>query len=271
MGESSKVIGQNAAMIGIIAGPICGLRYQTPSASGVTNERGEFSFSAGDTVTFLVGGLVLGTADAALRVNLAQLVNRVAGNIDKLHDPAVTNLARLVISLDQAGIIEGGITIVPSVHDAVLHMPINYGQPEEAFGRDPMIVRLLTRLDATPGAFAANTPRALIDGAVARNELRRNIRGIIKHTDVRIPLRDGSYLCADVFRPAESGQHPVIMSQGVYGKAFYHECICNDEQAMEKERLEDRFFPAIPMPCNMRIMRPSIRRFGFPKAMSASG
>ena len=126
MGESSKVIGQNAVMTGIIAGPICGLRYQTPSASGVTNERGEFSYFAGETVTFLIGGSVLGNIIAAPRVNLAQLVNRVAGNIDKLHDPAATNLARFVMSLDQAGSIEGGITIAPSLHDAVPHMPINY-------------------------------------------------------------------------------------------------------------------------------------------------
>jgi uncharacterized protein len=246
MGESSKAIRQNGVMTGILAGPICGLRYQTPSAIGVTNERGEFSFSAGETVTFLVGGLVLGTTDAAPRVNLAQLVNRVAGNIDKLHDPAATNLARLVLSLDQAGGIEGGVTIAPSVHDAVPHMPINYSQPEDAFGKDLMVVGLLAKLDATPSAFTANTPRALIDGAAARNELRRNIRGIIKHTDVRILLRDGSYVCADVFRPAEDGQHPVIMSQGVYGKAFYHECICNEEQALEKEWLEDRFFSGNP-------------------------
>lgn len=36
--------------------------------------------------------------------------------------------------------------------------------------------------------------------------------------DVRIPLRDGSYLMADVFRPKASGTFPVIMSMGVYQK-----------------------------------------------------
>ena len=39
-----------------------------------------------------------------------------------------------------------------------------------------------------------------------------------------------------------SGDH----EPGVYGKAFYHECICNDDDALEKERLEDRFFSGNP-------------------------
>ncbi|MEY2927919.1 MAG: hypothetical protein RL367_2396 [Pseudomonadota bacterium] len=233
-------------LTGKISGPICGLKYASPSTAGFTNERGEFTYRAGETVTFFIGGLVLGTAKAARRVNLAQLVNRVGGDIEKLHDPSVTNLARLVLSLDHSGSIEGGVTIAPALHAAILPMPINYNQPEADFATDPTILGLFEKLNATPDAFKTNKPRALCAAASARNELRRNIRGIIKMTDVRIPLRDGSYVCADVFRPAEDGQHPVIMSQSVYGKAFYHECICSEEEALEKERLEDRFFSGNP-------------------------
>jgi uncharacterized protein len=36
--------------------------------------------------------------------------------------------------------------------------------------------------------------------------------------DVRIPLRDGSYVVADIFRPDDAGQFPVIMSMGPYPK-----------------------------------------------------
>jgi len=236
----------DAVLTGKLSGPICGLKYASPSTSGFTNKRGEFTYRTGETVTFFIGGLVLGTAKAAPRVNLAQLVNRAGGNIEKLHDPSVTNLARLVLSLDYRGSIEGGVTIAPAVHDAVSLMPINYNQAEADFATDPMILGLLQKVSAIPDAFATNLPRALCGAASARNELRRNIRGIIKMTDVRIPLRDGSYVCADVFRPAEDGQHPVIMSQSVYGKAFYHECICSEDEALEKECLEDRFFSGNP-------------------------
>jgi predicted acyl esterase len=232
--------------IGIVAGPIRGLRYQTIAAVGFTDERGAFFYRPGETVTFLVGGLVIGTVPGAARVNLAQLVNRVAGKIERLHDPVLTNLARLVFSLDRAGAIEGGVTIAPAVHDLVGPGFINFNQPEAGFAADPTVVQLLDALNAAEDVFTANMPRRLLGAAAARNELRRNIRGIIKMTDVKVPLRDGSYVCADVFRPADDGQHPVIMGKGFYGKSFYHECICSETDAVAKEELEDRYFSGNP-------------------------
>jgi uncharacterized protein len=236
MPHGNNAFDGRGASTGFMAGPIAGLRYETPTGNGVTDERGAFSYRVGEAVTFLVGGLVLGTCPAAPRVNLAQLVNRVAGNIEKLHDPSVTNLARFVLSLGEGGSIEGGVTIAPAVHEFLPPMPINFNQPEASFESDPVVAGILLKLGM----------KSFCNGATARNELRRNIRGIVKTTDVRIPLRDGSYVCADVFRPADDGPHPVILSQGVYGKAFYHECICSDEEALEKERLEDRFFSGNP-------------------------
>lgn len=242
---------------GVFAGPICGLRYETVSGSGLTNERGEFRYRDGEAVTFRVGGLVLGAVEGGPRINLAQLVNRVAGKIDKLRDPLATNLARLVQTLDRDGDVETGVTISPLVHEVVEPMVINFNQPEAAsaggatpvaagFANDPAVKALLETLNATAGVFTARTPRTLRSAAAARNELRRNIRGIIKMTDVKVPLRDGSYIYADVFRPADGGEHPVVMSKGFYGKSFYHECICNESDVQMKEELEDRFFSGNP-------------------------
>ncbi len=240
-----------AAETGVFAGPIVGLKYQTPTRTGVTNARGEFLYKRGEAVTFLVGGLVVGTVEGAPRINLAQLVNRVAGKIDKLRDPSVTNLARFIQTLNMGGDIEAGVTIAPIVHEIIEPMVINFDQAESdadarSFARDPMVTSLLEKLNATPGVFTAKTPRGLRNAAAARNELRRNIRGIVKTTDVKIPLRDGSFVYADVFRPAEDGQYPVVMAQGFYGKAFHHECICNEEEALKKEEVEDRYFSGNP-------------------------
>ena len=259
---------------GVFAGPIRGLKFQTPTLAGVTNDRGEFQYRKGETATFLVGGLVLGSVVAGPRVNLAQLVNRVDGKIDRLADPIVTNLARLVQTLDSDGDVETGLTIAPLVHELIEPMVINFNQATTdaakvaaapaggaantqamvafagdqtvAFASDPVVTSLLDKLNATPGVFTANTPRRLVDAAAARNELRRNIRGIVKMTDVRIPLRDGSYVCADVFRPADDGDYPVVMNQGFYGKSFDHGCIGSDEEAAAKEVLEDRYFSGNP-------------------------
>ncbi|MFG3133215.1 CocE/NonD family hydrolase [Streptomyces tendae] len=258
-GTASTAEGATAAVTGVFAGPTAGLAYRTPTTTGVTDARGEFRYRAGETVTFSVGGLVLGAVEGAPLVNLAQLVPRVDGRIDRLHDPIVTNLARLVQTLDQDGDIETGVSIAPVVHEVIEPMVIDFGQaaggpahPDggpadtDPFANDPLVTALLAKLDATPGAFTANTPRKLRGGAAARNALRRDIRHIVKETDVRIPLRDGSFVCADVFRPAGDGRYPVVMNKGFYGKSFHHECICDDEDARKKEELEDRFFSGNP-------------------------
>ena len=185
--------------------------------SGLTNERGEFHYRDGrDRRRSSSAEWCSGRSTAAPRVNLAQLVNRADGKIDRLGDPIVTNLARFVQTLDQDGDGENGVTIAPIVHDLVGPMVMNFNQADtdaakvaaddgaaritrtRPWSRSPATRRprspptrwspaSSTSLNATPGVFTANTPRTLRNAAAARNELRRNIRGIIKLTDVRIP------------------------------------------------------------------------------------
>ncbi|GGF30724.1 CocE/NonD family hydrolase [Subtercola lobariae] len=272
--DEAAALQTTEVLTGVFAGPIIGLKYDTPTESGLTNERGAYRYRKGEAVTFSIGGLVLGSVTGSDRANLAQLVNRVDGKIDRLHDPIVTNLARFVQTLDDDGTVENGITLAPVLHEVIGNVVINFNQattdaadvhgPADkiepgstqmvtfagdqtvTFASDPTVVALLTKLNETPGAFTANTPRVLRNAAAARNELRRNIRGIIKQTDVRIPLRDGSYICADVFRPADEAEHPVILNQGFYGKSFDHGDIGSEAEAEAKEEMEDRYFSGNP-------------------------
>ncbi|HEY0941922.1 MAG TPA: CocE/NonD family hydrolase [Steroidobacter sp.] len=247
----------SALLTGVFAGPVIGLKYRTPTCAGVTNDKGEFQYRHNETVTFSIGNLVLGSTMGADRVNLSQLISRVDGRIEKVCDPVITNMARLLQTLDQDGDVENGVTIAPQVHDIVGNRRINFGlegvlgmftsqEAVEKFSEDPLVIDLLAELNRTPGVFTANKPRRLRSAAAARNELRRNIRGIVKMTDVKIPLRNGSYLYADVFRPAAEGKYPVVMNFGVYGKAFVHGCICNEEDAEKHEQMEDRYFSGNP-------------------------
>lgn len=52
-----------------IDGPVIGLRYESLTRSGLTNEDGEFEYDEGETVTFSVGGVVLGTTKGAKQVS----------------------------------------------------------------------------------------------------------------------------------------------------------------------------------------------------------
>ena len=113
-----------------------------------------------------------------------------------------------------------------------------------SFAHDSAVIGLLETLNAAPDVFTAKTPRKL--RAAARNELRRNIRGLVKVTDVKVPLCDGSYVYADVFRPAGDGQYPIVLNKGFYGESAYHECICNEGEAQAREGIGDRYFPGNP-------------------------
>ena len=55
--------------------------------------------------------------------------------------------------------------------------------------------------------------------------------------DVRIPLRDGVYVVADVFRPDADGRFPVIMTMGPYSKDIHFR---DWNPAVDYERLPER-------------------------------
>lgn len=223
--------------------PVQGLSYETRSLSGaigfsgVTNEGGEFKYGDGETVTFSVGGLVLGSARGSELVTPADLVTGVSGDIKNIKNRIVTNMARFLQSLDEDGNVENGITITAGTATTVLKYKgkINFNKSEAAFTADPNVVALFAELGAT-----------LRTGAQARNHLRRTMLGIKKMTDVKIPMRDGAYLLADIFLPIAGGKYPAIMNLGGYGKAFQRGCICSNTDLLTKEEMEDRYFEGNP-------------------------
>ncbi len=238
-------------LTGVFSGPVVGLQYRTPSCSGLTNERGEFNYQAGERIAFLVGGVAFGYATGAPTINLAQTVSRVDGNIQKLLDPGFTNIARFLCSLDRDGDLDGGIVIAPEVHDIINGRRINFRRdvdfiaphPEyvQEFEEDPEVAALLDEL-GRGGAFTARMPRRLCSAAAARNEVRRNILGIRRFRNIKVPLQNGLYVYADVFRPDKDGRFPVVMNCGVYGRAFHHHSICDDSGIEKHEQEEERYF-----------------------------
>ena len=242
-------------LTGVFAGPIAGLRYKTPSGSGVTNQNGEFSYRKGERVAFILGKVAFGSAMGAPRLDLAMVVSRVDGSSQKLLDPGLTNIARFVFSLDREGNLDGGVEISAEAHDVIGARSINFRRdvtfagptPDHVrdFENDPAISDLLGEL-ARGGAFATTTPRRLVSAAAARNEVRRNILGIRRFRDVKIDLKNGAFVYADVFRPDKEGVFPVIMNCGVYGRAFHHHSICSEDDFEAHEAEEERYFQGNP-------------------------
>ncbi|MHA6195324.1 CocE/NonD family hydrolase [Pseudomonas wadenswilerensis] len=245
----------STVLTGIFSGPVAGLKYQTPSLAGITTEQGEFQYRQGERIAFLLGNTSIGSAIGAPRINLADIVSRVDGNIAKLLDAGLTNIARFICSLDRDGDLNGGIDIDPAVHAILARQRINFRHdisfaglalnPVLEFEQDPVITALLAELSAA-GVFTGRSPRQLCSAATARNEVRRNILGILRFKDVKIPLKNGLHVLADVFRPARDGQFPVIMNCGPYGRAFYHHSIADDAGFEAHEQMEERYFHGNP-------------------------
>src|ERR1035437_4428771 len=142
---------------GVFAGPVIGLKYQTVTLSGVTNEKGQFQCRDGEAVVFSVGGIVLGDWQCADRITLAHLDPSIAGNITRLSGHKLNNMARFVQSLDEDGIVENGVTITPKTHEIIGNRRINFNLSEEQFtesGKAGEVHQLLGQLnDQTSGVF----------------------------------------------------------------------------------------------------------------------
>ena len=237
---------------GRFAGPVVGLRYETPTRSGVTDENGTFEYADHEVVVFSVGATVLGAARGADRITVADIVGRVGGSIDKVCDPGLTNIARFLQTLGRDVEPDHGIVLTPQVHGIVgdraidfryglMSLPMAPVDPVGAFTTDPVVAALLADLNRA-GVFADDAPRALRTSAAARNEVRRNILGIRRFRDVQIPLRNDSFVYADVFRPDTAEQVPVVMNCGVYGRAFVHHSIGGPTDAEQHDLMEEQYF-----------------------------
>ncbi|MCP3729989.1 CocE/NonD family hydrolase [Sphingomonas sp. MG17] len=238
-------------LTGVFAGPIAGLKYVTPSCEGVTSATGEFRYRKGERIAFLLGDSPIGYALGCERLTLADIISRVDGNIHKLMDAGLTNVARLLCTLDRDGNLDNGIEIAPEVHAIIGKRRINFrhdvsfagaaGDQVAAFAADPLVAELLDACNAS-GMFTARAPRTLFPAAAARNEVRRNLLGILRFRDVKVPLANGSYVVADIFRPAKDGKYPVVMNCGPYGRAFNHHTVCNEADFEHHEEEEERYF-----------------------------
>lgn len=138
--------------------PVKGLQYKSPSASGVTDAMGKFDYVPGETVTFSVGGTVIGSAVGGAVITPVQLV---PGATDVTND-TVTNIASFLQSLDSGGTPDSLISISDSSRAALGSSKLNFAQTPAAFAADP----------AVKNAMAAASPgKPLVSAQAAQNHM----------------------------------------------------------------------------------------------------
>ena len=101
---------------------VAGLHYETATQSGTTNSAGEYEYLPGETVTFSLGGVVFGSATAGPLVTPLSLV---PGAVDETN-PVVTNIVRLLLTMDDDGDPNNGITITNATALAAVGQTIDF-------------------------------------------------------------------------------------------------------------------------------------------------
>jgi uncharacterized protein YkwD len=86
----------------------------------------------------------------------------------------VSNICRLLQSLDQDGNLQNGIQITAQIRAEVDGRAIDFNTSISQFENDPAIVGLFDTLNALH-LFTADTPRQLIPAAMAQNHLRATL------------------------------------------------------------------------------------------------
>jgi len=150
--------------------PVEGLDYETGSEFGLTGLSGGFNYREGEMITFSIGDVILGQAAGKYMLTPIDLVQGAADETDS----TVTNICRLLQSLDQDGNLQNGIQITAQIRAEVDGRAIDFSLSISQFENDPDIVGLFDTLNAL-NLFTADTPRQLISAALAQNHLHATL------------------------------------------------------------------------------------------------
>jgi hypothetical protein len=114
--------------------PVAGLSYTTSSGlSGVTDPTGRYEYRVGDTVTFSIGNLVLGTVTGQELVTPATVATAAAAGSGVTAETVTVNVLVLLQSLDADGDPENGITLTPAITNAVAANSIDITASDASF------------------------------------------------------------------------------------------------------------------------------------------
>lgn len=126
----STTTAQAGTSIGILSdSPVGGVQYTTSGGySGVTGADGSFAYNPGETVTFKIGAITLGTVTATGTVTPLDLAASATNK-----ENVSTNLLVLLQSLDADGDASNGITINESTKTAAANASIDLTLPPSTF------------------------------------------------------------------------------------------------------------------------------------------
>jgi hypothetical protein len=140
-----------------------GLHYETATQSGTTDSLGEYFYLEGETVTFSIGAIELGTAPASGVVTPLSIVPDALS----ADDVQVNNIVRFLLSIDSDGDPDNGISITSDVITAAANVVVDFSVADLSV--DPGVTTLLDTVpaiilvDANTAQSHFNETLALLD------------------------------------------------------------------------------------------------------------
>jgi len=119
-----------------------GLNFKTETQSGITGTNGEFTYKPGETVTFTIGDVLIGSVKANSIITPIHF-----GSTFSDSDITAINISRLLQSLDVDGNLDNGIQITTEIRDAMKGRSFTFNRPTADFD-DASINDLFTVLNA---------------------------------------------------------------------------------------------------------------------------
>lgn len=166
-----------------VDGPVSGLRYSTASQTGFTNSAGEFSYLAGETVSFYVGDILIGRAKAADTItpfdlagiappvssrDIRQVVEQINDSNKATSFELAANIAAFLQTIDEDGDPGNGQQIPAEIHALAAGGNINFMQDYLFFDYDVPFRKLVA---AGRNAGLWNGFRAIKDSLSALDAL----------------------------------------------------------------------------------------------------
>jgi len=170
-----------------------GLEFQSGSRSGITDNSGKFYFKENETVTFSLGGLIIGEPSSAQA--LMSPIDLVDAPDSFVTHPTVTNICRLLQSLDVDGDLTNGILISKDIRNEIESLvgqglQIDFSLSVEDFGNQAGIQILFDRLNVL-GVFTDGGVRTLTSGNQANAHFFNTLSENKMTPVVMINLGDG--------------------------------------------------------------------------------
>ena len=163
--------------------PVKGLSYSSDSHKGTTNTRGAFYYEADEEITFSIGSIVLGSTKGEKIISPLQLVI----GADSVEHPSISNMIRLLQTLDRDGDSTNGIEVDPKAgaYATENNLAIDFHRPVEEFENAPDVIDLIVASTNTNVLIDAETASSHFSQVMSDNRLEPQSASKMKYKVIR--------------------------------------------------------------------------------------